>query len=315
MPENGGKKRNPADVRAFRRAKNLRLKAEMFDYLRALKPEDEIAALVRDCGNSAHAIPRRIWMYWHDGWDKAPEICHLCAQSWRQRNPGYEVHALDLETLKTVLDDPPKQKDMSFVRGYANRVRLRLLRTHGGVWADATNFCLGPVDPWIHERVAPAGLFAYTLPNAERLIATWFLAAAPRSALMAAWEHLITRYFEAVERDGRDVHGYFFMPYTFEYAMSAQPELAALWARMPKLPVGDTGRVALAANLGDEEGTRPLGEPKRAVIRELLAATPMQKLTWKGQVRAGTEAARQVLDMLKENLQAETGVSPGRADR
>jgi Capsular polysaccharide synthesis protein len=314
MPENGGKTRNPADVRAFRRAKNMRLKAEMFGYLRALGPEDEIAALVRDCGNSAREVPRRIWMYWHDGWDKAPEICHLCAQSWRQRNPGYEVHALDLEALKTVLDDPPKQKDMSFVRGYANRVRLRLLRTHGGVWADATNFCLGPVDPWIHERTAPAGLFAYTLPNAERLIATWFLAAVPRSALMAAWEHLITRYFEAVERDGRDVHGYFFMPYTFEYAMSSHPELAALWARMPKVPVGDTGRVALAANLGDEEGTRPLGEPKRAVIRELLAATPMQKLTWKGQVRAGTEAARQVLDMLKENLQAETGASPGQPD-
>src|ERR1700733_6707710 len=142
MPENGGKKRNPADVRALRREKNTRLKAEMFDYMRKLGAEDEIAALVRD---APAPVSRTIWMYWHDGWDKAPEICHLCLQSWRQRNPGYEVHALDLETLKTVLDDPPRQKDMAFVRGYANRVRLRLLRTHGGVWADATNFCLGAV--------------------------------------------------------------------------------------------------------------------------------------------------------------------------
>ncbi len=311
MPENGGEKRDPADVRAFRRAKNMRLKAEMFDYLRKLGAESEIAALP---GNAPAPIPRRIWMYWHDGWDKAPEICHLCLRSWRQRNPGYEVHALDVASLKTVLDDPPRQKDMSFVRGYANRVRLRLLRTHGGVWADATNFCLGAVDPWIHERVAPAGLFAYTLPNAERLIATWFLAAAPRSALMAAWEHMITRYFEAIEREGRGVHGYFFMPYTFEYVLSSRPELAALWERMPKVPVGDIGRVALAASLGNEEGTSPLGERKRATIEELLAATPMQKLTWKGQMRAGTEAARQVLDILKENL-AETAAPSGQPYR
>ena len=40
----------------------------------------------------------------------------------------------------------------------------------------------------------------------------------------------------------------------------------------------------------------------------------MQKLTWKGQVRAGTEAARQVLDILKENL-AETAAPSGQPYR
>jgi hypothetical protein len=303
MPVNEGKKRSHADVRAARRVKNARLKTALFDYLRALGPEDEIAALVRDLGNDTVPVPRRIWMYWHDGWETAPEIAQLCLRSWRARNPGYDVQALDFETLKSVLDQPPAQKDMNFVRGYANRVRLRLLRTHGGVWADATNFCLRPVEPWIQERTAPSGLFAYTLPNAERLLATWFMAAAPQAPLMAAWEHLMTRYFAAIERDGRDVHGYFFMPYIFEYAMTSHPELAAQWARMPKVPINDIGKAAHVARLNEEEDSGPLGEGKLAKIREALAATPMQKLTWKGQVRLGTAAARQVLDILKENLE------------
>jgi hypothetical protein len=300
VPENKANWRSRETLHAARREKNVARKAGMLDYLSALGVENEIAALIRDLPPPA-PLPRKVWMYWHDGWDKAPELCRLCLQSWRLRNPGYEVHALDLKSLGDVIA-PPVQRDMAFVRGYANRVRLRLLKTHSGVWADATNFCLKPVEPWIHERVARAGLFAYTLPNAERLVATWFLAALPHASLMTAWEFLITRYFEAIEREKRRVHGYFFMPYTLEYALTSEPGLAAQWERMPKVPLGDIGKVGRVANLDAEEGGRPLGEKKLDAIRAVLATAPMQKLTWKGQVRAGTQAAQQVTGILRDNL-------------
>jgi mannosyltransferase OCH1-like enzyme len=41
--------------------------------------------------------------------------------------------------------------------------RLCLLRTHGGVWVDATVFCRRPLDEWLPEHAA-SGFFAFANP-------------------------------------------------------------------------------------------------------------------------------------------------------
>src|SRR5262249_27044921 len=33
------------------------------------------------------ALPRKIWMYWHQGWERAPFVVRECLKSWMLRNP------------------------------------------------------------------------------------------------------------------------------------------------------------------------------------------------------------------------------------
>ena len=313
MPEHSGKIRAAYKRRARKREKNTRLKEELRRYYDGpLRAESALAGLAPELAapSAPCVLPRRIWMYWHDGWDKAPELATLCLRSWQQRNPGYEVRALDYASLRSVFDNPPVHRGASKLSGFANRVRLRLLRTHGGIWADATNFCTRPVDGWIHEHTAPAHFFAFVLPNAERPIATWFLAACPRAPMVAAWEEIVSLYFEHIEADERQVHAYFYMPYIFEFAVFGNPQLRAQWDAMPKVPVADTGRVSLLAGLQQTGApAASLAPAKREKIAALLAGTPMQKLTWKGQVKENTPVALELLEMLRENLAATPSAS------
>src|SRR6185503_7820639 len=32
-------------------------------------------------------LPRVIWTFWTQGWDRAPDICKLCRKSWEMMNP------------------------------------------------------------------------------------------------------------------------------------------------------------------------------------------------------------------------------------
>lgn len=295
---------NAAEIAAFRRAKDTHRKGGLFDYLSGPMDAARVLADMALAAPAAPAVlPRHIWMYWHDGWENAPDIAKICRQSWTLRNPGYEIRALDYRSLSEFLPDPPVHYDATKLNSFANRVRLRLLRIHGGVWADATNFCIQPVDSWIGDRVSPAGLFAFTLPNSERLIATWFLAATPRAPLVAAWEELISLYFVHIERDARPVHAYFFMPYIFEFALQQSPLLRAQWDRMLKEPVEDSGRISTLAKLKKNGAVPDLKPERREKIADVLRETRMQKLTWKDAMREGSPRALRVLDLLRANLQ------------
>jgi hypothetical protein len=242
-------------------------------------------------------------MYWHDGWDNAPEIAKLCRRSWEVRNPGYAVHALDYSSLPRVLPDPLVHYEATALNSFANRVRLRLLKAHGGVWADATNFCIRPVDSWIHDRVSPSGFFAFNLPNAERSIATWFLAATKTSPLIVAWDDLLTLYFDHIVQEQRPVHAYFFFPYVFDFMLAENALLRAQWDAVPKLPVGESGRIAALAKLQKVGHSGALDARRCQAISEVLATATMQKLTWKGAMREHSPVAEQVLEILRDNLE------------
>jgi hypothetical protein len=306
-------KRGLGAQRKARRARRDGQKAALLGFLKfAGMPSG--AALTAGATDTPGELPKRIHLYWHDGWDKAPQIAEICLRSWRQRNPGYEIVALDYASLGSALDDPPVHQGVTKLSAFANRVRLRLLATRGGIWADATNFCTRPIDSWIHERVAPARFFAFTLPLTERPIATWFLAAAPHAPLMVAWERMVARYFRYIDAERRDVHAYFFMPYLFEYAVERDAGLRGQWELMPKIAVDQEGRVTRESRI-TEPGIvwEPPTEEAWAVIAGTLATASMQKLTWKGQMKTGTPTARRLLDLLQADLEARpTGLEEGR---
>jgi len=288
-------------------------KAELLRYLdEEVGAAKLLASLPTSHAPEKASLSRTVWMYWHDGWENAPELTKLCLQSWRLRNPDLEIRALDYRTLPAALQNPPVHHEASTLNGFANRVRLRLLREHGGIWVDATLFCTQPAFDWLSPLARDAGLFGFALSQ-DRIIATWLLAAtSPCSPLMAAWEELYSAYFAALEAQGRSVHAYFAMPYALEHAISLRSDLQSLWAALPKRPIGTSNRLLFLANL--EAGNRTPLTPKRCeAIKTTLQRAPVHKLTWKGAVREKAPAADQLLDILRENLAGAAWTAEGTA--
>ena len=99
-----------------------------------------------------------IWTFWADGFATAPRLVQTCLTSWRVQNPAWEVRALDRTDVGAWLDLPDvvdlSRRDLT-VQKVADIVRLALLRRYGGVWTDATVFCLRPLDDWLPHAWGP----------------------------------------------------------------------------------------------------------------------------------------------------------------
>ena len=95
---------------------------------------------------------RKIWIYWHQGWEQAPSLVKQCRSSWARLNPDYEMHALDKNSLFDHIEFPAgidiNRKDLT-IQKVAALGRLALLSKYGGVWTDATVMCARPLREWL----------------------------------------------------------------------------------------------------------------------------------------------------------------------
>lgn len=212
--------------------------------------------------------PRTIWFVWFQGMAQAPYVVRKCHESWVARNPSWRVVTLgenDLPALASV--DYTSGNIAKLSRQHqADLLRLDLLAHHGGVWADATCFCVRPLDEWLVPRMQ-SGFFAFHRPQPDRIISNWFLAAQPGNVLvsrlfdwmLAHWrDHtfrtderewltkVLTRllrrsahtrgwWFSPVLRDWLAVSPYFAFTYGFERLVGTDPECGAIWQRTPKV--------------------------------------------------------------------------------
>ncbi|MGJ5620526.1 capsular polysaccharide synthesis protein [Sulfitobacter sp. MF3-043] len=147
-------------------------------------------------------IPKTIWIYWDRGEADAPDLVRHCIASWRDRNPGWEVHVLDVASVSDVVQMPSHFNALP-IQAYSDLLRFRLLREHGGIWVDATTYCLQPLDHWL-PFVAYRGFFAFTWTPTERWfiwpgmyrdLGTWFLASEPGGTVISLWERYSFDYW------------------------------------------------------------------------------------------------------------------------
>ena len=213
------------------------------------------------------AIPKTIWIYWAQGEEDAPHVVQRCLESWRARNPGWELRVLDEESANALIDlsDVPEGLPRRF---RANMLRLRLLKNFGGVWTDATTFCHRPFEDWLPMQAA-SGFFSFSDPGADRWLGNWFIASEQDGDLITVWEAAYTAY---LTRQTRTPKTYFMLTYSFQWAVLRNPELKAAWARVARLPSTPTFFLMSAIR-----GHMPMEEVKKAVALGL----PISKLSWK----------------------------------
>jgi len=263
-------------------------------------------------------VPRRLWFLWLQGLDDAPELIQRCHGSWVERNPGWSVEVLTRRNLRNWLDgrvEEPWARELPLAQ-LSDVIRLELLVTYGGVWVDATCFCSTPLDNWLFGLVK-GGLFSFSRPGPDRLLASWFLASAPANPLLRAVLYQLSEYWKQsmpYHRSGGiaarvleqlvrrrvispqmwfhpfvwrnlGARPYFAFHYMVERVIQDDVSLAALWWEMPKVSADGPHRPQLIG----------LDAMITASIRASLVAdsAPVYKLTWK---RAGAVMPGSVLD-------------------
>ncbi len=134
------------------------------------------------------SFPKKLFLVWFQGWDRAPEVVTRCRRSWECHNPTWEIHFLDNTNLAgyVALDDFSHLPESLPPSELADIVRIHLLKQYGGVWADATCFCCRPLDEWLYDYL-DSGFFAFSRPKQDRMISSWFLAAAPGNRLVETY--------------------------------------------------------------------------------------------------------------------------------
>ncbi len=215
-------------------------------------------------------LPRIIWIYWHQGAEAAPMIVRHCIESWRTYNPGWEVRVLDAESVAEICDMsdfPAGQVRHTF----ADVLRLRLLKTHGGVWADATVFCHRPLDDWL-PLLSQGGFFAFRNPGPGREMSSWFLVSEKDHVLVDRWEAGFAAYLRRLTYQP-DL--YFMFTYVFQWQLRTHADAAEAWARAPGLPAQPSFLMmeALRGHIREDR-----------VTAALQSGLPVSKLTWKEEI-------------------------------
>jgi hypothetical protein len=162
------------------------------------------------------------------------------------------------------------RKDLPFP-ALSDVVRVDLLRRHGGIWVDATTYCLRPLSDWI-DRATATGFFAFNQPAPDRMIASWFFAAESRSYIVDALSPRIRSYWN--ERSG-EPDEYFWLHNIFRQAYDSDEEFRRLWDLSPKLSA-DLPRYFL---LNEENLLGPVSYSHQLIVE--TAQTPLLKLTHK----------------------------------
>jgi hypothetical protein len=251
-------------------------------------------------------LPRIIWFAWFQGFDNAPYVVRKCRESWVARNPGWRVMSIDAANLQefTSVDYSRGNIANLSMQHRAGLLRLDLLSRHGGVWADATCFCVQSLDDWLSPHMR-SGFFAFHRPGPDRVISSWFLAAEPDNVLVARlfsqmlayWrDHplrtderqliakALTRllktspvtrgwWFSRVVRDWLAVGPYFAISYGLEKLIREDPACARAWEITPRVSADGPHRLYNAGLLS------PASPELRAEIdsREI----PVYKTTWR----------------------------------
>jgi hypothetical protein len=256
--------------------------------------------------DDAVRTPRTIWFLWFQGLDNAPEVVRACHQSWVTRNPGWRVVSLDDRTIPEFASVDYRAGSLAGLspNHRSDLLRLDLLASHGGVWADSTAFCVQPLDDWLPASLG-SGFFAFDRPGPDRLLSTWFLAAEQGNILVARlfermldyWAghqfrhggrqipakvatRLLQRsprgraaWFSPVLRDWLALSPYYALHYGFEKLVRDDPECARIWAGTPRISADGPHRLFRSGLLA------PASAQLRADIDG--RGVPVYKTTWK----------------------------------
>lgn len=260
-------------------------------------------------------LPEIIWFLWLQGLDNAPLVVGKCYDSWLKHNPNWQLILLDENNIADHID--LKRNNGVTDQAFSDILRINILAKHGGVWVDATCFCTNPLDEWLPGHMA-TGFFAFERPGPDRMISSWFMAAAKYNYIIATYKNKVNAYwaenpgmtfFESsrwyflnkrLQRCGPQVwfshlvykvlkvYPYFWFHYLFEHIYLRDSQFRAMWDDTPKLSADGPHKLQFMGLFNQ------LNEIAKDEVDN--KKSPVYKLTWKYDVAAHKEGT--LLDYL-----------------
>jgi hypothetical protein len=268
-------------------------------------------------------LPKIIWIYWDQGEDNAPFLVKQCIASWRFHNPEWEVRVLDKVLLRDTIDlEGLELRPDITLQALSDVIRVKILLAHGGIWADASLYCVKPLNAWLPNYFVDH-FFAFASDRNDRLMTTWFLAGSKQSRILSHWaqdmiELWKNNQFREYSYWGKQVlrkltslrkrniisNNVWFSPimlkvfrlfpypvnmYIFEKTLDQHPELKSLW--FDRSFLYDTPAEYLQNKLG-------MNSPKTDTSIDFITQTdtPVHKLNWRQD--SGDAAADSNLEFL-----------------
>lgn len=178
-------------------------------------------------------MEKTIWMLWLQGWENAPPIVRACLTTWAHHNPDWRIQCIDARSIDSFLGRSERISiSLRYVPAAARSdlLRIALLWKFGGVWVDATVYCLKPLDEWLPDA-ASQGFFAFDTPGPDRMIASWFLAAEASNEIVLRWYQASQSYWRWRFRR----HHYFWFHYLFADIYRLHAGVKEIWDATPKI--------------------------------------------------------------------------------
>ncbi|WP_417261073.1 capsular polysaccharide synthesis protein [Celeribacter sp.] len=245
-----------------------------------------------------------IYSMWYQGFENAPDFVKRIHEIWCRLNPDHVAHVIGGEEADELLFAEGIEPGKLTMQVRANIVRAVLLADRGGVWRDVSLIPSVPLADWLPQALDQEAFFAFRNPGEGRILSNWFLASEVGHPLMAAWREAYVSYFRTDRTVAREApywvrfknrrrirrdpasfaspeiarktkyYPYFIMHYHFAWLIQTQPELAALWARVPNRPA--TEALRLRPVVEAQQGQ--LDDP---TLNALLSTAPVHKIRWK----------------------------------
>jgi hypothetical protein len=137
------------------------------------------------------------------GLDNSPTLIKKCFDSWKKYNPSWEIIFLDETNLEKYInwstyfskDKLEVIKKKNLPAHYSDIIRMILLSKYGGLWVDATTFCITPLDSWLPEYIHE-GFFAYGSDKKTIFMMNWFIYSEPNNYIIEQWSKKTIEYYE-----------------------------------------------------------------------------------------------------------------------
>ncbi|MCM1157853.1 MAG: capsular polysaccharide synthesis protein [Bacteroidales bacterium] len=205
-----------------------------------------------------------VWVSWLQGYEEAPELVRACIDSIRQHSEGLNFVFITLENYQRYVEIPDYIIS-KFEQGIISRtffsdiLRLSLLEKYGGLWVDASVFCLGEFR-WIYEK---SDFFAFRVNDGgAKIAASWFLYSVKGHILIVETLRLLKMYCKEMNR----MEHYYILHFFFRMVAECYDEE---WKRVPRYNVENCYLLDIM---------RSKGKCLTNQVEEICLKMPIQKL-------------------------------------
>lgn len=145
---------------------------------------------------------KKIWLFWQQGYEKAPLLVQKCKESVLLNKANCEVVVLDNSNIRNYIEIPSfieEKHNRGIIPNahFADYIRIALLEKYGGIWIDATTF----LSDALPDFIVNADLFCFKDEIIGKTCASnWFIAGSPKHPFFIQMKHLLESYWKNENR-------------------------------------------------------------------------------------------------------------------